>query len=83
MGSSHNYGPFLVPLNIRCRIVIRTKKGTIILTTTHISPAKSRSIRRPGGPQSSLEVARELAHGGGPMLQCLYSLTLRLPGLIF
>ena len=36
MGSCQNYGPFLGTLNIRCRIIIRTQKGTIILTTTHI-----------------------------------------------
>ena len=28
--------PFWVPLNIRCRIIIRTQKGILILTTTHI-----------------------------------------------
>ena len=36
LGSCQNYGPFLGTLNIRCRIIIRTQKGTIILTTTHI-----------------------------------------------
>ena len=30
-----NYGPFLGTLNIRFRIIIRTQRGTIILTTTH------------------------------------------------
>ena len=30
MGSCQNYGPFLGTLNIRCRIIIRTQKGTII-----------------------------------------------------
>ena len=33
---SKNYGPFLGTLNIRCRIIIGTQKGTIILTTTHM-----------------------------------------------
>ena len=28
--------PFLGTLNIRCRIIIRTQKGTIILTTIHV-----------------------------------------------
>ena len=28
--------PFVGPLNIRCRIILRTQKGTQILTTTHI-----------------------------------------------
>ena len=36
MGSCQNYGPFLGTLNNRCRIIIGTQKGTIILTTTHI-----------------------------------------------
>ena len=34
MGSCQNYGPFLGTLNNRCRIIIRTQKGTLILTTT-------------------------------------------------
>ena len=37
MGGCQNYGPFLRTLNIKCRIIIGTKKGTIILTTTHMS----------------------------------------------
>ena len=36
MGSCQNYGPSLGTLNNRCRIIIGTQKGTIILTTTHI-----------------------------------------------
>ena len=36
MGGCQNYGPFLGTLNIRCRIIIGTQKGTIILTTTLI-----------------------------------------------
>ena len=36
MGGCQNDGPFLGTLNIRCRIIIVTQKGTIILTTTHI-----------------------------------------------
>ena len=36
LGGCQNYGPFLGTLNIRCRIIIGTQKGTIILTTTHI-----------------------------------------------
>ena len=31
-----NTGPLLGPLNTRCRIILRTHKGTIILTTTHM-----------------------------------------------
>ena len=43
MGGCQNYGPFLGTLNIRCRSIIGTQKGTItlnpkpkILTSTHI-----------------------------------------------
>ena len=36
MGGCQNYGPFLGTLNIRCRTILRTPKGTIILTTTHM-----------------------------------------------
>ena len=35
MGGCQNYGPFLGTLNMRCRIIVGTPKGTIILTTTH------------------------------------------------
>ena len=38
MGGCRNYGPFLGTLNIRCRIIHGTPKGTLILTTTHIGP---------------------------------------------
>ena len=34
MGGCQNYGPLLGPLNTRCRIILRTQKGTIIWTTT-------------------------------------------------
>ena len=37
MGGCQNYGPFLGTLDIRCRIIIGTQKGTIILTTTRMS----------------------------------------------
>ena len=37
MGGCQNYGPFLGTLNNRCRIILRTQEGTLILTTTHIS----------------------------------------------
>ena len=36
MGGCHNYGPFLGTLDIRCRTIIGTQTGTIILTITHI-----------------------------------------------
>ena len=31
-----NYGPFLGTLNNRCRTILGTPKGIIILTTTHV-----------------------------------------------
>ena len=37
MSGCQNYGPFLGALNIRCRIVIGTSKGTKILTATHMT----------------------------------------------
>ena len=36
MGGCQNHGPLLGALNIRCRIIRRIPKGTVILTTTHI-----------------------------------------------
>ena len=36
VGSCQNYGPFLGTLNNRCRIILRTQKGTLILTTTQV-----------------------------------------------
>ena len=37
--------PFLGPLNTRCHIMLRTQKGTIILTTTYVSLAASLCFR--------------------------------------
>ena len=36
MGGCQNHGPLLSTLDIRCRTIIGTQKGTIILTTTLI-----------------------------------------------
>ena len=36
MGGGQNHGPLLGPLNTRCRIILRTQTGTIILTTSHM-----------------------------------------------
>ena len=38
MGGFKNYGPFLGTLNIRCRIIIYSQKGPLILRTTHVPP---------------------------------------------
>ena len=35
VGSCQNSGPVLGTLNTRCRTIIGTQKGTLILTTTH------------------------------------------------
>ena len=35
MGGCQNYGPLLGLLKTRCRIILRTQKGTILLTTTY------------------------------------------------
>ena len=37
MGCCQNHPPFLGTLNIRCCIMIGIQKGTIILTTTHMT----------------------------------------------
>ena len=36
VGSCQNYGPFLGTLNSRCRIILGTQTGTLILTATHV-----------------------------------------------
>ena len=36
MGRCQDYGPFLDPYYIRCRIIIGIQKGTVILTTTQM-----------------------------------------------
>ena len=37
MGDRLSHGPLLGPQNTRCRSILRTQKGTNILTTTHMS----------------------------------------------
>ena len=46
MGGCQYYGPFLGTLNNRCRIIIETQKGTLILTTTHIFLQVSQTLGR-------------------------------------
>ena len=48
MGGRQNYDPFLGTLNTRCRIIIGTQKGTIILTTTHIETEIEREVPNRG-----------------------------------
>ena len=54
MGSCQNQGPLLGHLNIKCRIILGTQKGTIILTTTHIS--------RLLGPETILRLMDKILH---------------------
>ena len=37
---SQNYGPFLGPLNTRCRIILRAQKRTTVLTTIYVVQAQ-------------------------------------------
>ena len=59
MGGCQNYGPFLGTLNIRCRIIIGTQKGTIILISTHIP-----ELRGIGLLEFTLHVPQRLLTGG-------------------
>ena len=43
MGGCQNYSPFLGTLNITCRPILGTQKGTIVLTTTHIKKARKQT----------------------------------------
>ena len=46
MGGCQNYGPFWGTLNNRCRIIVGTQKGTLILTTAHIGRKPKRWWRK-------------------------------------
>ena len=59
MGGCQNCGPFLGTLNIRCRIIIGTQKGTIILTTTHMAVSRN-LLGKPPPLHSPWRVARAL-----------------------
>ena len=48
MGGCQNFGPFLCPLNTRCRIILRIHKRTILLTTTHMHAKELREERHIG-----------------------------------
>ena len=54
MGGCQNYGLFLGTLNNRCRIIIGTQKGTLILTTTHMKQTMEGALEALGpiGPQT-------------------------------
>ena len=54
MRSCQNYGPLLGTLNTRCHIILGAQKGTIILTTAHIS--------RLSGPVTILRLMDKILH---------------------
>ena len=56
MGGCQNHGPFLGTLNIRCRIILGTQKGIIILTTTHVLALRSEEAGLLEGPMSHFGV---------------------------
>ena len=61
MSGCQNDGPFLGTLNIRCRIMVGTQRGTIILTTSHISCSKYLGPR----PLIQIEVLGLRVQGSG------------------
>ena len=65
MGGCQNYGPFWGTLNKRCRIIIRTQRGTIILTTTHIYPLKQSKTK------TGAKAARPDALGETPLMSAV------------
>ena len=71
MGGCQNYGPFLGTLNIRCRMKIGTQKGTIMLTTTHMSYGLNLGWSGPMGEY--------IGFGGEPIYGINYKFS---PGLI-
>ena len=58
-GGCQNCAPFLGTPNIRCRIIIGTQKGTIILTTTYIGRIRF----GPGGASGALRDHRGGKYG--------------------
>ena len=75
LGGCQNYGPLLGPLNTRCRIILRTQKGTIVLTTTHI---QNTNILFVGCWYMGSESPRDsmidtLQAAGGPSTDILYN----------
>ena len=68
MGSCQNYAPFWGTLNIRCRIIIRTQKETLILTTPHMLTHRSKSwtYRAPCNSRGSFARSRASGSHGGP-----------------
>ena len=62
MGSCPNYGPVLGALNNRCRIILRTQKGTIILTTTHMCLSTELAILTLDGPNLEMKKPKAVLH---------------------
>ena len=61
MGGCQNSGSRLGPLNTRCRIILRTQKGTIILTTTHMVEEEIFSLKK----TALASAAAKVGHFGG------------------
>ena len=67
VGSCQNYGPFLGTPNIRCRTILGTQKGTIILTTTQVENCPNSSKVQITGPQAVLSYdIRGFSENKGP-----------------
>ena len=64
MGGCQNDGPFWGTLNIRCRSILGTQKGSIILTTTHIFGRITTSLLSPDPKPSSR--TQKNVHPGAP-----------------
>ena len=62
VGGCQNYDPFWGTLNIRCRILIGTQKGTIILTTTLVNNRTYQEARA-RHPKTPVRAARCPDHG--------------------
>ena len=56
MGGCQNHGPFLGTLNIRCRIIVGIRKGTLILTTIQFLHKSSSTAH--GNPWVNLTKSR-------------------------
>ena len=61
-----NHGPLLGPLATRCRIMVRTQKGTIILTTTHVTAIAFERQLGEFTRRSKTQSARPSAAAPGP-----------------
>ena len=77
MASCQNYGPFLGTLNKRCRIIIGTQKGTIILTTTQLlckrGTCAGLTFDRPWAPHPQASEPKPVNKEGSSLLEIGFS----------